>query len=166
MWQYNNTKPNNGYVKHNNTELFHSDTYLGNEFEDELYHWKYIERIKTSKGWKYIYNKAKKAVNNALGADERKAYEKAGKDWMKADKEVSKAYEKYNNSGTPVGSVGAKIIDPEAEKEYKDALAKKEKAEKRLKESSKKYSRTVYGKIEKAKSNGTIKKAKKWLGIN
>lgn len=160
MWQYNQTKQNNGYVKHNNTELFHSDTYLGNEFEDELYHWKYIERIKTSKGWKYIYNKAKKAkkaVNNALGADERKAYEKAGKDWMKADKEVSKAYEKYNNSGTPVGSTGAKIIDPEAEKEYKDAVDKREKAAKRLKKSSKKYSRTVYGKIENAK---------RWLGIN
>lgn len=39
-------------------DLFHSDTFLGEEFSDELYHWKYIKRIKRPNGtWRYIYDK-------------------------------------------------------------------------------------------------------------
>ena len=36
--------------------LFHSDTFLGDEFSDEMYHWKYIKREKKNGKWVYYYD--------------------------------------------------------------------------------------------------------------
>lgn len=44
--------------------LFHSDTFLGNEFSDEMYHWKYIKREKVNGKWRYYYNT--KGLKNEL----------------------------------------------------------------------------------------------------
>ena len=42
-------------VKRKN-ELYHSDTYLGNEYEDEnLCHWKYVKKYKVGDKWRYVY---------------------------------------------------------------------------------------------------------------
>lgn len=37
--------------------LVHSDQFLGTEFSDELYHWKYIKREKKNGKWVYTYDK-------------------------------------------------------------------------------------------------------------
>lgn len=42
-------------------ELYHSERYLGQEFSDELYHWKYLSRKRKNGRWVYTY--AKKAKN-------------------------------------------------------------------------------------------------------
>lgn len=36
--------------------LFHSDTFLGDEFSDEMYHWKYIKKKKVNGKWRYYYD--------------------------------------------------------------------------------------------------------------
>lgn len=35
----------------------HSDSFLGTEFSDELYHWKYIKKKKINGKWRYYYDK-------------------------------------------------------------------------------------------------------------
>lgn len=40
-------------------ELFHSDEYLGEEFDDGLHHWKYIKREKVNGKWRYYYDDSK-----------------------------------------------------------------------------------------------------------
>lgn len=45
-------------VKRSNNELFHSSSFLGEEFSDELYHWKYIRKEKVRGKWKYYYKKS------------------------------------------------------------------------------------------------------------
>lgn len=39
------------------SDLVHSDSFLGMEFSDELYHWKYIKREKKNGKWRYYYDK-------------------------------------------------------------------------------------------------------------
>ena len=56
-------------------ELFHSDTFLGDEFLDEMYHWKYIKKKKVNGKWRYYYNKGQ--LKDDLGFDELKTYNKA-----------------------------------------------------------------------------------------
>lgn len=53
-------------------ELFHSDTFLGDEFDDEMYHWKYVKKKKVNGKWRYYYD-----VKDAMGVDELKTYNKA-----------------------------------------------------------------------------------------
>ena len=65
MWQYNYNNP----YQYTKDTLYHSDAYLGEEFTDELYHWKYIDKIKTTKGWRYIY-KLKDAYKNGKSKKE------------------------------------------------------------------------------------------------
>ena len=37
-------------------DLYHSETYLGKEYDEGLRHWKYIKKYKNSKGkWTYVY---------------------------------------------------------------------------------------------------------------
>ena len=63
--------------------LYHSDTYLGQEYSNELYHWKYIKREKKNGRWVYYYKddqyeKLKsdhtKAVNKLNAYDKSKSY--------------------------------------------------------------------------------------------
>lgn len=53
-------------------ELHHSDEFLGDDFSDELYHWKYIKKKRVNGKWRYYYD-----IKDALGYDER---EKAAND--------------------------------------------------------------------------------------
>jgi len=78
MWQYRHTDEMYHSNTHSKNTLYHSDTYLGNEFSDGLYHYKYKRREKKNGKWVYYYNDAeynkaksnyKKSVSN---------YEKAG----------------------------------------------------------------------------------------
>lgn len=61
----------------NRDELMHTAVYHGNEFSDELYHWKYIDKYKNKLGkWVYVY---KKKIKDALGYDERDRMNEARK---------------------------------------------------------------------------------------
>ncbi len=46
-------------------ELYHSDTYLGSEYDEGLKHWKYIKKYKNSKG-KTVYVYANKETHNKI----------------------------------------------------------------------------------------------------
>ena len=51
-------------------ELYHSERYLGQEFSDELYHWKYLSRKRKNGRWVYTYKnqdyaKAKSKLDKA-----------------------------------------------------------------------------------------------------
>lgn len=51
-------------------ELYHSEKYLGQEFSDELYHWKYLSRKRKNGRWVYTYKnqdyaKAKSKLDKA-----------------------------------------------------------------------------------------------------
>lgn len=57
----------------NNSSLYHSDTYLGNDYTDGIKHWKYIKREKKNGRWVYYYkddnlNKLKKERDYDLNA--------------------------------------------------------------------------------------------------
>ena len=54
MWQYNDFSKMT--TRRNESELYHSDTYLGVEFSDCIRHWKYIKKEKMSNGkFRYYY---------------------------------------------------------------------------------------------------------------
>jgi len=55
----------------NNSSLYHSDEYLGEDYTDGIYHWKYIKREKKNGRWVYYYED-KKA--DALKNKYNKAY--------------------------------------------------------------------------------------------
>ena len=43
-------------VKRKSDELYHSDTYLGQEYtDDSLCHWKYVKKYKVGDKWRYVY---------------------------------------------------------------------------------------------------------------
>ena len=49
--------------KNDDAELMHSDEYLNEEFDDELYHYKYVDKYKSKSGkWVYIYRKLRNAI--------------------------------------------------------------------------------------------------------
>lgn len=55
---------NNG-LKIEKDELYHSDLYLGSEYDEGLKHWKYIDRYRNTKGkWVYVY--ANKKTHGAI----------------------------------------------------------------------------------------------------
>lgn len=59
-----------------NDQLFHSDTFLGEEFSDELYHWKYVKREKLPSGkYRYYYDKDK--LKDDIGYDEKARYKQS-----------------------------------------------------------------------------------------
>jgi len=82
MWQYQNTDElyhANMYKNMNKkleSELYHSDIYLGKDYSDGIKHWKYIKREKINGRWRYYYKDDK--------LDSTK-------------KEMDKAYDDYNS---------------------------------------------------------------------
>lgn len=44
-----------GNISYNKNSLMHSDTYLGQDYTNGLYHWKYIKREKVNGKWRYYY---------------------------------------------------------------------------------------------------------------
>jgi hypothetical protein len=57
-------------------ELYHSDTYLGSEYDEGLKHWKYIKKYKNSKG-KTVYVYATENKHTNINETSRKADIKA-----------------------------------------------------------------------------------------
>ena len=54
---------------YSDTELYHSETYLGADYSDGLKHYKYIKRYKNRKGkWVYVY--ADKKTHNQIKSDQ------------------------------------------------------------------------------------------------
>ena len=54
MWKYTHTDEMYHSLTNKN-ELFHSDTYLGQDFSDGVRHFKYIKREKVNGKWRYYY---------------------------------------------------------------------------------------------------------------
>ena len=70
MWEYNYTDEMYTGRFDRSEKIFHSDVYLGQEFSDGLYHWKYIKRERRNGRWVYYYNDEamNKAQTNAKAA--------------------------------------------------------------------------------------------------
>lgn len=51
MWKYNYD-----HVTNHNSELYHSDTYLGLDYSNSLKHYKYINRYMKNGKWVYVYD--------------------------------------------------------------------------------------------------------------
>jgi len=67
MWQYRHT--DQMYCK-NNDELYHSNTYLGNDFSDGIQHHKYVKKYPNpnGKGFIYVYKKGNTTLGTARTA--------------------------------------------------------------------------------------------------
>lgn len=74
----------------NDDELFHSDLFLGSEFSDELYHWKYVKKKKVNGKWRYYYDaeSLKKDVNDTLGITAKERMNKNQQDLNAAKKDM------------------------------------------------------------------------------
>lgn len=49
----------NKEVTYTNNKLCHSDIYLGKEFSNGLYHYKYLKKVRSASGkWRYIYDES------------------------------------------------------------------------------------------------------------
>lgn len=69
-------------------KLYHSDIYLGQDFSDGLKHYKYLRKVKTSYGWRYIYDESELKRNEAISKDvEKQARSSDGYEYI--DKEGS-----------------------------------------------------------------------------
>lgn len=59
MWKYVHTDDMYRGLVSDNNGLYHSDTYLGQDYSDGIRHYKYLKKIKTSSGkWRYIYDES------------------------------------------------------------------------------------------------------------
>lgn len=98
--------------------------------DNELYHWKYIDKVKTKTGkWRYIYDEVKDALSDEderqaledarienARAEERKAY--TAELFLKTEpntKERDKAYERYKKEWNNYLSTDRKVDDAEYE---------------------------------------------------
>jgi hypothetical protein len=53
MWKYQKTE--DMFIRNSNSEIYHSDVYLGQDFSDGIKHWKYIKRERRNGRWVYYY---------------------------------------------------------------------------------------------------------------
>lgn len=79
-------------------ELFHSDEFLGEEFDDELTHWKYIDRYKSKAGkWIYVYeNKAKQLWDRNITGKE---YLDKAATYSRKRRVAEQSYQQAKNTG-------------------------------------------------------------------
>ena len=67
-------------------KLYHSDIYLGQDFSDGLKHYKYLRKVKTSYGWRYIYDESELKRNEAISKDvEKQARSSDGYEYIDKD---------------------------------------------------------------------------------
>lgn len=137
------------------SELFHSDTFLGDEFSDEMYHWKYIKRVKKNGKWRYYYNKGQ--LKKDLGVDAKSELQTA-KNELEFRQGVQKHIENKmeNPTALDVHNYGGSKLDymnymakQQMDHKYKVAAAERE-----VRGALQKYERTPLGKLEKAANKG------------
>lgn len=95
-------------------------------YTDELYHkngYKYIDKIRTSKGWRYIYDKV-------LGGNKKKAMQKAADNYAKE----ANNYMQVKYRGHPLGLYDYAVRRRDAQNKYEEA--------------KKTYNRSIIGKAE------------------
>ena len=86
-----------------NDSIYHSNVYVGKEYNDGIYHWKYIKRYKKNGKWVYEYDKTSTAY---------KAYQDA-----KSGRGINDRAKEYETKmiKSAMGAVGA-----ESDKKYAD----------------------------------------------
>ena len=111
----------------NNSTLYHSDEYLGEDYTDGIKHWKYIKREKRNGRWVYYYedpyeknlNNAKKELTNAQN--------KRDKSFNNYDKAVDSSNARFNKNVNTIrkyenSSYFKQWTDKDLRKKYKKAL--------------------------------------------
>lgn len=142
----------------NDEALFHSDTFLGEEFDDEMCHWKYVKRVKKPNG-KYRYYYDREQVKEDLGVNAKEEYESA-KYHEKYTHEAKKFWEDSLTSRVKEYTSNGKITRGEAaalklaSENYEYQKVKIAEAKARVSEAAVKYGKTPLGKLEKAKNKG------------
>lgn len=53
-------------------KLYHSDTYRGQDFTNGIKHYKYLRKVKTPYGWRYIYDESELKKNEQISKDVEK----------------------------------------------------------------------------------------------
>lgn len=124
MWKYVHTDDMYRGLVSDNNGLYHSDTYLGQDYSDGIRHYKYLKKIKTSSGkWRYIYDeselkKAQKEIDRLKGV-RTKLSDKDG--YLRyIDKDGNSVYKKDNITMTFYGNSKRTKAD-----EYKEGLDNK-----------------------------------------
>lgn len=124
--------------KYDEENLYHSDTYLGEDYSDGIKHWKYVKKETINGKTRYYYSDAE--YENAI-----KDYYKAKSDYSAAYINKNRAYENYQKTRSKesnnVLNKGAKALDvadvniriarklsDEADKKYKSASVEYDKA--------------------------------------
>lgn len=134
-------------VKRNN-ELYHSDTFFGDSYSDELCHYKYIKKEKRNGKWIYIYESQKlkeDAKEFLTGKNAR------NKMFESSLKKAASESNRDNASKMIKNNPNSKLIVEENTKIYNRALKDVQKYEKEYKKSLKAYEKTFPGRISKGK---------------
>lgn len=85
----------------NNSSLYHSDEYLGNDYTDGIKHWKYIKREKKNGKWVYYYDQTdlnnarqnyNKAEINAMNSTAHKINARGDLRWAKKERNENRTY--------------------------------------------------------------------------
>ena len=144
---------------------------------DELYHWKYVKRVRVNGKWRYYYD-----LKDALGYDERQAMNDANNQYRVAKGRENTALDNYHGYTKYLGDkyyrsphidsrTGAlkpaaqQGYDEESKKlkplyaEYQQKQKEAAAAGRKFTEAREKYTKTPLYKVEKAKS--TIDKGRK-----
>lgn len=140
MWEYKHTDEMYTGRFDRSEKLFHSDVYLGQEFSDGIYHWKYIKRERKNGRWVYYYNDEDMNKAQADARSAKKDYDNATTSMANLQKQNSKLNNKlrsnnskitqYNNSGV-FGKISKKkgaqsaVKDNEKIKKQQDGLQSK-----------------------------------------
>lgn len=124
-------------------ELYHSDTYLGLEYDEGLKHWKYIKKYKNSRG-KTVYVYANSSTHGSI-RDIKNIAKSSYADAINASK-IAESYrdsgnkkqsDRYDNLNATYTKLGWQYDD-----KY-DALLNKNKASKAIKRDAKKAIKSV-----------------------
>lgn len=146
------------------------------EFGDELYHWKYIKRVRDGDKWKYYYDwdELKSDVSNKLGVTAKEELDKAKETAANAKSDYETATKKRNEAKNKVETIkNSKDTDGKkntnmvlakrnlnsADKTQKEKLNKAVDSVNKVMDAKNEFSKTPLGKVTQAKE--TIEK-----GIN
>lgn len=152
--------------------LFHSDTFLGDEFSDEMYHWKYIKKKKVNGKWRYYYDTTELDKFDREETVKSKKIDKDGNrvvretEYRKSDKLFSPGNSIFKFSMSPLSGSGSSYSGVTTTK-YQGKLSRAyAKAEKKI------YNTFYKGKYANQKASSLKHKAakakekiKSWLKI-